>query len=496
MESNRGRDIPVKAFLGLCQDGSSPKEVRRFTVSALALYSELTAGIATAFPTLGSRFILHYRDDEGDLVTFSSDVEWQEVVQSRPERLMRIFIKVDKKEMRQEGAAEQAAGNSSRSTRSSGEQQEQPAGPGSSAGQQQRRKNRWGGCTWGDGSSWSHPGVVCDGCEGPVVGTRYKCTVCSSYDLCSKCKERGLHAEHIMCEVPFPAHHWGFCGPRGHHMRWNSAWAGGFPPGGPHGPLGPHGPFGPHGPYGSHRPQGPHGPRGRGPQAPHAPPFFQFYAAPCDPHFFSGSATEEGGTANHCDPNEEFLHTVGENVAAMLDPLGINVTVDVDHNGVHSRCSSTGQGTKTWTGPCEEKPGTDSHPDNEPKQDKKADSKEQTADVQMTSSDEEWTHVVTDAKDGSTDGEPQPSTVADPEEAGGQEPKPLNEKAKVTVPNEDADKRLAEALSQMLSMGFGDENGELSRLLLSRNCNVSSAIDALATVHSSTGIRSEQGQIP
>ena len=58
------------------------------------------------------------------------------------------------------------------------------------------------------------------------------------------------------------------------------------------------------------------------------------------------------------------------------------------------------------------------------------------------------------------------------------------------------DKRLAEALSQMLSMGFGDENGELSRLLLSRNCDVSSAIDALATVHPSSGIKLEDVERP
>lgn len=43
-----------------------------------------------------------------------------------------------------------------------------------------------------------HPNVICDGCEGPVVGARFKCTVCPNYDLCSTCEGKGIHKEHNM----------------------------------------------------------------------------------------------------------------------------------------------------------------------------------------------------------------------------------------------------------------------------------------------------------
>lgn len=47
-----------------------------------------------------------------------------------------------------------------------------------------------------------HPNVICDGCNGPVVGTRYKCSVCPDYDLCAACEGRGLHREHSKLAFP------------------------------------------------------------------------------------------------------------------------------------------------------------------------------------------------------------------------------------------------------------------------------------------------------
>lgn len=47
-----------------------------------------------------------------------------------------------------------------------------------------------------------HPNVICDGCNGPVVGTRYKCSVCPDYDLCAACEGKGLHREHSKLVFP------------------------------------------------------------------------------------------------------------------------------------------------------------------------------------------------------------------------------------------------------------------------------------------------------
>jgi len=46
-----------------------------------------------------------------------------------------------------------------------------------------------------------HPGVTCDGCEGPVLGNRYKCLVCPDFDLCATCEGKGLHPGHNMMRM-------------------------------------------------------------------------------------------------------------------------------------------------------------------------------------------------------------------------------------------------------------------------------------------------------
>ena len=117
-----------------------------------------------------------------------------------------------------------------------------------------------------------HSNVVCDGCNAsPIVGDRFKCTVCSDYDLCSACEASGKHpASHTLLKIKVSdgvrgGHHWwrrgGFGGRWGGHHG-----LGGHPHGGPHhghGLGGPHGPFGgphhgPHGGVGGPHPH-PHG---------------------------------------------------------------------------------------------------------------------------------------------------------------------------------------------------------------------------------------------
>ena len=43
-----------------------------------------------------------------------------------------------------------------------------------------------------------HPHVVCDECQGPVRGARFRCLQCPDYDLCSVCEDKGIHTEHVM----------------------------------------------------------------------------------------------------------------------------------------------------------------------------------------------------------------------------------------------------------------------------------------------------------
>jgi hypothetical protein len=51
-----------------------------------------------------------------------------------------------------------------------------------------------------------HVGITCDGCnQSPIIGDRFKCMVCDDYDLCSSCEEKGAHSEdHAMLKIKIP----------------------------------------------------------------------------------------------------------------------------------------------------------------------------------------------------------------------------------------------------------------------------------------------------
>jgi len=53
-----------------------------------------------------------------------------------------------------------------------------------------------------------HPGVMCDGCQGKVVGFRYKCLVCEDFDLCTNCEYVGCHPQHNMIRINNPDVFW------------------------------------------------------------------------------------------------------------------------------------------------------------------------------------------------------------------------------------------------------------------------------------------------
>jgi hypothetical protein len=50
-----------------------------------------------------------------------------------------------------------------------------------------------------------HIGVICGRCNGEVRGHRYKCLLCTGYDLCENCERTGHHSEHAMMRMVTPA---------------------------------------------------------------------------------------------------------------------------------------------------------------------------------------------------------------------------------------------------------------------------------------------------
>ena len=145
-------------------------------------------------------------DEDGDRILISSDEELTLALQSADGQLFRIHaLHVPREE--------------------SARDQPQPSAPQPGRGQQQSGH----GHNPHHGRGAYHFNVVCDGCEGHIFGTRYKCLTCVDFDLCSSCEGKGLHSQHNMVamENPQPRCGWGPWG-RGRGRRCGQ-WRGGHP---------------------------------------------------------------------------------------------------------------------------------------------------------------------------------------------------------------------------------------------------------------------------
>ncbi|NXD09349.1 SQSTM protein, partial [Nothocercus nigrocapillus] len=440
--------LTVKAYLLGKEEAT--REIRRFSLPPPARYqaihdrvAELFQGLLRAGPP--PAFRMHYKDEDGDLIAFSSDEELELALPYVQDGVLRVYIK-EKKECKREHRAQ---------------------------------------CSQEPPRDMVHPNVICDGCDGPVVGARFKCTVCPDYDLCSTCENKGIHKEHNMVMFQSPLLNPFEWLPRGRWLRkmrhgvppfpWMHRWGYPVPP----------------------------APCQNSEQA-------QASAAA------STAPTEQASTNSQPqDPNVTFLKNVGESVAAFLSPLGIEVDIDVEHGGQRSKVTpapsqqennsaetsgtTVNQNTETkpdWnsTGPTTEvntvaEQIQDMVIDPLPTQMEEGSlqSQEHSESSSSSGGDEDWTHLSSKEVDPST-GELQslqmpdtegPSSL-DPSQGPAQTgPTGLREAALYPHLPPEADPRLIESLSQMLSMGFSDEGGWLTRLLQTKNCDIGAALDAI-----------------
>ncbi|XP_068816175.1 sequestosome-1 isoform X4 [Struthio camelus] len=412
--------LTVKAYLLGKEEAA--REIRRFSLPPPARYqaihdrvAELFQGLLRAGPP--PAFRMHYKDEDGDLIAFSSDEELELALPYVQDGVLRVYIK-EKKECKREHRAQ---------------------------------------CSQEPPRDMVHPNVICDGCEGPVVGARFKCTVCPDYDLCSTCESKGIHKEHNMVMFQSPLLHPFEWLPRGRWLRkmrhgvppfpWMHRWGYPVPP----------------------------APCQNSEQA-------QASAAASSP------PTEQASTNSQPqDPNVTFLKNVGESVAAFLSPLGIEVDIDVEHGGQRSKV--------TPASPHQEKNSAepssstvDQNSQTKPDWNSTDPATEEHSESSSSSGgDEDWTHLSSKEVDPST-GELQslqmpetegPSSLNPSQGPTQTGPTGLREAALYPHLPPEADPRLIESLSQMLSMGFSDEGGWLTRLLQTKNCDIGAALDAI-----------------
>uniref|UniRef100_A0A8B9VM97 Sequestosome 1 n=1 Tax=Anas zonorhyncha TaxID=75864 RepID=A0A8B9VM97_9AVES len=411
--------LTVKAYLLGKEEAA--REIRRFSLQPPLRYQAVCERVAELFQGLlraGSppAFRLHYRDEDGDLIAFSSDEELELAMPFVRDGVFRVYIK-EKKECRREHRSQ---------------------------------------CSQESPRDMVHPNVICDGCEGPVVGARFKCTVCPDYDLCSTCEGKGIHKEHNMVMFQSPLLNPFEWLPRGRWLRkmrhgvppfpWMHCW--GYP-----GPAG-----------------------------------------PCQ-----NSERAQASTAASSQPAAE----------------GIEVDIDVEHGGQRSKVTPVSSNlekndAESSSGTLDQNAQTKPYWNStdpvtvvntvaeqiqdmviDPVPTQMEDGSFQTQEHSESSSssggDEDWTHLSSKEVDPST-GELQslqmpetegPSSLdvsQDPPQPG---PTGLREAALYPHLPPEADPRLIESLSQMLSMGFSDEGGWLTRLLQTKNCDIGAALDAI-----------------
>lgn len=433
--------MTVKAYL-IGKDDCN-KEIRRFAVDqdVSTSFEYLERKVLDVFVGLRTApFQMYYKDEDGDMIAFSSDNELVMGLTLVKDDTFRLFIK-QRKEHKRDPSPHGVPGFPFASyfcppgAPHMGPPGHPHAGPPHH-------------------SPMLHPGVTCDGCEGPVAGTRFKCTVCPDYDLCLTCQGKGLHKEHPLLPIFHPMANMFERFPRGkfwrkmRHCMWSNVQA-------------------------QAQNQAQPGPSGAQENQDTSP----------------NSGENDATASSHA--NVEYLKNIGEGVAAMLSPLGIDVDIDVEHEGKRTKVTPTPSSGPPSGGSNSGSIGLLSRGSGTESQATEVSTSEETKVQKDQGSDEEWTHLSSKEVDPSTgelqslkieqDGTediPAPLSITCSTSAT-QGPTGLREAALYPHLPQDADPKLVESLSQMLSMGFTDEGGWLTRLLHAKNYDIGAALDTI-----------------
>ncbi|XP_038055475.1 sequestosome-1-like [Patiria miniata] len=475
--------VTVKAYLKRGENAN--KEIRRFSVDqgAASNYEYMSKTVAHVFPSLGNpdNFTLAYKDSENDLITFSSDEELVEALGQMSEDVFRIYVRV-------------LPGRRGETSTDSG--------PGVHE------------------EDIFHPGVICDGCDSPIRGPRFKCIECPDYDLCKVCEEKGLHEQHQFVKFRRPQIGRSRCGGFGFHP---GMWRAFGHPGWRHW-------------WWAQQQQ-----QQQQQQQPQQP---QQGCGQDNPQNTEGASNPEESGQGGATPGEgqapfnpaSFLHDIGQSVAQMLDPLGIDVDIDVEHEGQRRKCGGTGRGGRFHNWGYGHGPGHHGHKHGKKKgckgKWKYCESSEEEQQQQQT-----WEAMRGAAaaaagaaaaaragaatnkaggdagKSGSQKGAKENETMETDSAAGGRQDEPgwtlLDESSSSQsgpgpsappVTGSDAtdeavqneadklqdlhisphpDERIANALSYMKAMGYTDDGGWLTRLLETKAGDINRALDAI-----------------
>merc|ERR1712012_1172115 len=318
-------------------------EVRRFVIdkNVSTSYDYLVGKLEMVFPSLkGAQYSVCWSDADGDNVTITSDEELIIALTEMTGPLYKLTVSVKKSKpvsVEVEGVA--------------------------------------------DAELKVHYGVTCDGCENkPITGNRYKCVVCDDYDLCESCEVAGRHPGHNMIKITQPGYIFpqrlfkrmqelqdraknkqekqekkeenkgarprseGCRGPRGRGM-FGPFMQGGMGRGGAWSGMGGGGAWSAAAPALEAMMRGW---SGEGAAGHHQAHDAAHQAAAADAHKAAQEVHEQvhkaaQEAAASMTGNEDYLKNVGSFVAAALDPLGIDVKIDIETPEGRKSCHVSNQ---------------------------------------------------------------------------------------------------------------------------------------------------------
>jgi sequestosome 1 len=420
------------------------------------IYSTLLKKVKQIFGT-ESNLQLAWKDDEGDLIIMNTDDEVKEALRQRKGDIFRIYPRLvdgttNELVNKQPEPIPMAVGTESNPINvfiGDNVTMEQET-PREEPPKKQEKEST--------GNGTIHIGVICDNCDQSAIqGIRYKCLICSDYDLCGECEGKRIHDEHPMVRIQNPS-----------DRSWVPAFMASQGMNGPH-----H--FRRHGRCSFMNGQG-RGSEGhcrrRGQQA-------------------NGNQPDQGQQQEqqqnvHEVPGANFLREVGQAVAAVLNGLGIDVDLDVEHNGERTKIATPKSAEKKEEQAEEKKQdaGTNVLVDQAPENidvsnvapaSPPTENMDTTANANANDAPQGW--MILDSNDAASVVTIDEPMVAIASATGPASiPTPVSIQADMSLTN---DPRVAAALKYMMSMGFTNEGGWLTQLLEAKNGDIAAVLDIL-----------------
>ncbi|EJD76595.1 zinc finger protein, variant 1 [Loa loa] len=258
------------------------------------LYRLLLVKINTVVPDFMGK--LGWKDEDGDIIYFSTDEELRNALQIATNNQLRIQTIEDLSQREKE---------KSKDTKKENKKMKE-----------------------------IHPFVTCNRCDQPLYGIRYKCCVCDDFDLCEECEKEGTHPDHALIRYATPRT------PKVENLRPRRTWRQNSHT------FGHRDTFFQEGIFGRTAAAAAHASAAASAAAQHA----ARHAAAAATHFADNTKENTDGLPpqfrESVAQGMEYLKEVGSQIQQALANFGIEVDMDVQHGGVSEKIPKT-QGSTT-----------------------------------------------------------------------------------------------------------------------------------------------------